>query len=124
MAVLTYITWLTKEFGLQTLYHTHHDAWLIILARGCRMFAFGTNSLILALFFSSLNFSDSAIGLFMTLTLAGDVVLSLLLTLVADRVGRRKVLFGGSVLMVLSGAIFAWFENFWILLGAAVVGYV
>lgn len=88
------------------------------------MFAFGTNSLILALFFSSLKFSDSAIGLFMTLTLLGDVFLSLLLTLIADRVGRRKVLFGGSVLMVLSGAGFAYFENYWVLLIAAVLGYV
>lgn len=60
----------------------------------------------------------------MTLTLLGDVVLGLLLTLIADRYGRRKILFGGSFLMVLSGAAFAIFENFWILLGAAIVGVV
>lgn len=124
MAFLSHIKWLFREFGLNSLYDTGRDAWLIILARCCRMFAFGTNSLILALFFSSLKFSDSAIGLFMTLTLLGDVFLSLLLTLIADRVGRRRVLFGGSVLMVLSGAAFAYFENYWGLLIAAVLGYV
>lgn len=60
----------------------------------------------------------------MTLTLLGDVILSLLLTLIADNFGRRKVLFMGALLMVLSGAVFAVFENFWVLLGAAVLGVI
>lgn len=77
-----------------------------------------------ALFFAEINFSDSQIGLFMTLTLAGDVLLGTFLTLIADRVGRRKILLGGSALMVMTGIIFAWFENFWILLFAAVIGVV
>ncbi|RFU23714.1 hypothetical protein B7463_g12626, partial [Scytalidium lignicola] len=88
------------------------------------MFAYGANSLIIALFFSSLHFSDFQIGLFMSLTLLGDVLLSLSLTLVADKVGRRRVLFLGSFLMVLSGLVFVWFENFWILLFAAVIGVI
>jgi len=64
------------------------------------------------------------IGIFMTLTLLGDVFLGTFLTLIADRVGRRKVLLGGSVLMMLSGAAFAVFENFWILLIAAIFGVI
>lgn len=60
----------------------------------------------------------------MTLTLLGDVFLGTFLTLIADRMGRRKVLLGGSFLMIFSGIIFATFENFWILLFAAVVGVV
>ena len=122
--VLTKLKWLSQEFGLSSLHSTGRDAYLIILSRCTRMLAYGTNSLILALFFSALNFSDEYIGLFMTLTLLGDVLLSLGLTLVADRVGRRRVLFSGSILMVLSGATFALFENFWILLFAAVVGVI
>lgn len=106
------------------MWNSGRDAWLIILARSCRMFAFGTNALLLALFFSSLNFTDYQIGLFMTLTLLGDVFLSLILTQIADRVGRRRVLFYGSILMVTSGIVFAIFENFWILLLAAVVGVI
>ena len=58
----------------------------------------------------------------MTLTLLGDVFLGLFLTMVADRVGRRRILFAGSGLMVLSGLLFSYFENFWILLLAAIVG--
>jgi MFS family permease len=88
------------------------------------MFSAGIPSLILALFFSSLSFPDSRIGIFMTLTLLGDVVLSLLLTLVADKLGRRRILLGGSVMMMLSGVVFAMSENFWVLLLAAVVGVI
>ncbi|KAH8656614.1 major facilitator superfamily domain-containing protein [Tricladium varicosporioides] len=122
MAILQHLRWLYQELGLHSLYNAGLDAWLIIAARCCRMIAFGTNSLILALFFSALKFSDTYIGLFMTLTLLGDVLLSLVLTVIADRVGRRRVLLAGSGMMVASGAIFAIFENYWILLVAAVAG--
>jgi MFS family permease len=118
------IKWFYHEFGLNSLYETGKDAWLIILARSCRMFAFGTNSLILALFFANLKFTDYQIGLFMSLTLTGDVALSFFLTMIADKAGRRLILFFGSLLMVLSGVIFALFENFWILLFAAVIGVI
>jgi MFS family permease len=60
----------------------------------------------------------------MTLTLLGDVLLSLLLTLVADKLGRRIILFMGSVMMACSGVVFALSENFWILLVAAVFGII
>ncbi|MCJ1359038.1 MAG: hypothetical protein MMC33_009038 [Icmadophila ericetorum] len=122
--LLNPMKWLYNEFGIASVYHTGIDAWLIILARSGRMFAYGANSLIIALFFSALHFSDFYIGLFMSLTLGGDVLLSFFLTLVADRVGRRRILFVGAVLMVLSGAVFAVFENFWILLVAAVIGVI
>jgi MFS family permease len=118
------IKWVYRELGLKSLHDTGRDSWLIILSRCTRMFAYGINSLILALFFSALKFSDVYIGVFMTLTLLGDVVLSGLLTLVADRLGRRRILFAGSFLMVISGASFAIFENFWILLFAAVLGVI
>jgi predicted MFS family arabinose efflux permease len=60
----------------------------------------------------------------MTLTLFGDLLLGTFLTLIADRVGRRNVLLGGSVLMMFSGMIFAISENYWLLLFAAVVGVI
>lgn len=60
----------------------------------------------------------------MTLTLFGDLLLGTFLTLVADRVGRRKVLLAGSVMMIASGLIFALFENYWILLLAAIIGVI
>ncbi|KAI0130301.1 major facilitator superfamily domain-containing protein [Xylariales sp. AK1849] len=116
--------WFYHEFGIASIHTTGRNAYLIVLARACRMFAYGTNSLILAIFFSALKFSDHQIGLFMTLTLLGDVLLGTFLTLIADKLGRRKVLFAGSFLMVFSGIVFALFENFWILLLAATLGVI
>ncbi|CAK7265884.1 hypothetical protein SEPCBS57363_001817 [Sporothrix epigloea] len=88
------------------------------------MFANGASALFLALFFAELGFSDERIGLFMTLTLAGDVGLSLLLTLVADHIGRRRTLMFGSMLMIMSGTAFALSENYWLLLIAAILGVI
>lgn len=114
-----------KSFlGITSLKATGRDAYIIISLRSLRMFTAGIPSLILALFFSSLKFPDSRIGVFMTLTLLGDVLLSVLLTLVADKLGRRRILFMGSVMMATSGVVFALSENFWILLIAAVFGII
>ncbi|KAK8035431.1 MFS general substrate transporter [Apiospora rasikravindrae] len=123
-SILRPFRWFYHEFGIVSIHDSGRNAWIIILARACRMFAHGAISLILAIYFAALEFTDHQIGLFMTLTLLGDVFLGTFITLIADRVGRRKVLLGGSFLMIFSGTIFATFENFWILLFAAVVGVV
>lgn len=60
----------------------------------------------------------------MTLTLVGDIAISLGLTLVADALGRRRVLILGSLLMTLSGVVFATTSNYWVLLLAAIVGVI
>jgi len=115
---------LLRWIGLSSVYETGKDAWLIIIARSCRMFAYGANSTFLALFFSALGFSDFRIGLFMTLTLVGDVFLTLILTALADSLGRRRTLLFGSCMMVVSGLVFATMENYWLLLLAAIVGVI
>ncbi|KAL4731932.1 hypothetical protein ACLX1H_000930 [Fusarium chlamydosporum] len=116
--------WLYHESGISAVYGAGKDAWLLILSRTCRMFAFKAVTLTIAQFFSELGFSDFRIGLFMSLTLLGDVVLGLVVTLMADGLGRRRVLVAGGVLMACSGVVFSIFENFWILLLAAVVGVI
>lgn len=123
-ALIGPIKWFYHEFGIASIHETGRNAWLMILARSLRMVAYGAIALILAIFFSALNFSDHQIGLFMTLTLLGDVFLGTFLTLVADKLGRRKVLLAGSFLMIFSGVVFAVFENFWILLLAAILGVI
>ncbi|CAK7275471.1 hypothetical protein SEPCBS119000_006709 [Sporothrix epigloea] len=58
------------------------------------------------------------------MTLLGDAVISLVLTAITDRVGRRRILSVGSLLMAGSGVIFALSGNFWILLLASIVGVI
>ena len=113
-----------QELGLTTLIHSPRDIHLLLLTRLIRMFAYGSSTLILALFFAALNHSDAQIGLFMSLTLVGDVLISLLLTLVADSLGRRRILIMGALLMTFSGAVFATVGNYRILLLAAVLGVI
>jgi hypothetical protein len=45
--VLEKLQWLYHEFGLSSVVKTGRDAWIIILQRSLRMFAYGTTSLIL-----------------------------------------------------------------------------
>ncbi|KAF3032768.1 para-aminobenzoate synthase, (PABA) [Didymella heteroderae] len=117
-------SWIARELGLHTLCTAGSDVYIIILARYLRMYAYGSVALVLALYFRAQGLSDAQIGLFMTLTLLGDVVVSLLLTLVADRMGRRRILMLGALGMSVSGAVFAVSRQYWVLLAAAVVGVV
>ena len=80
--------------------------------------------MVLVLYLQALGITKTRIGLFMTLTLAGDVFISFFLTLFADGVGRKAILGLGAVLMAGSGAAFAFFQNYWVLLAAAIFGVI
>ncbi|KAJ0415560.1 MFS transporter [Aspergillus carlsbadensis] len=112
------------ELGLISLWHSPRDAKYLCAQRFVRFFAYGGSTLVLASYLSALGISDDRIGLFMTLTLVGDVAISFFLTLFADSIGRRAVLALGSALMVGSGVVFGLVGNFWILLAAAVLGVI
>lgn len=119
-----YIAHALEELGLTTMWKSSLDVKLLCAQRFVRLFAYGGSTLILASYLSAIGISDDRIGLFMTLTLVGDVVISFFLTLFADRMGRKAVLSFGSILMAGSGVIFALFGNYWILLAAAVFGVI
>lgn len=113
-----------QELGLVNVYSSPRDVKILYAQRFVRLFAYGGSTLILASYLSSLGFADDKIGLFMTLTLAGDVVISFLITLFADAMGRRAVLALGSILMTASGVVFGLSGNYWILLLVAIVGVI
>lgn len=115
---------LAEELGVLSILHSSRDTKLLCLQRFTRLFAYGASTLILALYLSSLGSSDTRIGLFMTLTLLGDVVISLLLTLVADGLGRRRILVLGAALMIASGIVFAISGNYWVLVAASIFGVI
>ncbi|KAJ5101436.1 hypothetical protein NUU61_003658 [Penicillium alfredii] len=113
-----------NELGLVTMWRSSLDVKLLCAQRFVRLFAYGGSTLILASYLSAMGISDDRIGLFMTLTLVGDVVISFFLTLFADAMGRKAVLSLGSILMAGSGVAFALFGNYWVLLAAAVFGVI
>lgn len=118
------MSWLLRESGVLTVAGSGRDVLLILSSRFIRQFAYGCSTLILALYFRALGHSDERLGLFMTLTLLGDVIISLWLTSVTDSLGRRRILVFGAVLMVVAGSVFAMASNYWILLGAAIIGVI
>ncbi|MFN8375508.1 MAG: MFS transporter [Anaerolineae bacterium] len=99
-----------------------HDGRLLFATRMVRMFAYGTVAVVLALYLAQLALSDGQIGGFITWTLIGDAVISLTITLIADRVGRKQMLLLGTGLMVFAGAALALSDNLLILTLAAIVG--
>lgn len=113
-----------SELGILALLKSPFDVKLLCLQRFTRLFAYGASTLILVAYLRELGHSRARSGLFMTLTLIGDVLLSFLLTLVADSVGRKAILSLGALLMAGSGVVFATASNYWILLAAAVVGVI
>jgi len=110
---------LPKSHVLRTL---SHDGRLLFATRMVRMFAYGTVAVVLALYLAQLALSDGQIGGFITWTLIGDAVISLTITLIADRVGRKQMLLLGTGLMVFAGAALALTDNLFILTLAAIVG--
>ena len=98
------------------------DARLLFLARAVRMSGYGAIGLILVLYLGAVGLGAGQIGLLLTLTLVGDTLISLYLTTHADRIGRRRTLVIGSLLMIAAGVTFAGSTGFVILLIAATIG--
>ena len=100
------------------------DGWLLFLTRYLRLFAYGSLSVVLVFYLIALGLSESQTGILLTLTLAGDVVVSFYLTTRADRIGRRRMLIIGAVLMAAAGLAFACTKNLLLLIIAGTIGVI
>ncbi len=100
------------------------DARVLFATRGLRMFGYGFLSVVLVLYLAAMGLSDVEIGALLTFTLLGDAAVSFVLTTRADRLGRRRVLLAGALLMVVAGAVFVATRSFAVLLVAATVGVI
>jgi MFS family permease len=110
-----------NRFALRAL---TRDGWLLFLTRVTRLFAYGALSVVLVFYLTSLGLTTSQTGLLLTLTLAGDTAVSLWLTTRADRIGRRRTLIIGAVLMAAAGLAFAGTRSLPFLIVAATVGVI
>jgi MFS family permease len=100
------------------------DGWLLFATRFIRLFAYGSLSVVLVFYLVGLGLSESQTGLLLTLTLAGDTVVSLYLTTRADRIGRRRMLIIGAALMAAAGVAFASTRQLGLLLAAGTLGVI
>src|ERR1700676_5235027 len=101
-----------------------HDGWLLFVTRFTRLFAYGSLSVILVFYLIGLGLTEAQAGLVLTLTLFGDVIVSLYLTTRADRIGRRRMLIVGSILMAAAGLAFACTSNLFFLVIAGTIGVI
>src|SRR5262245_8716146 len=100
------------------------DGRLLFLTRFLRLFSYGMLAVVLVLYLTGIGLSESQTGLLMTLTPAGDPAVSIVLTTQADRIGRRKMLIAGAILMAAAGLAFALTNGFALLLLAGTIGVI
>jgi len=100
------------------------DFKILFSTRIIRLFAYGFLSVVLALYLSAIGLNTFEIGLLLSLTLLGDVVVSMWITIVADRIGRKRMLILGSLLMAGAGLVFILTSNPIILTLAAIIGII
>jgi MFS family permease len=100
------------------------DGRLLFTTRVLRMFGYGFLAVVLVLYLAALGLDGLTIGAVLTLTLVGDTLISLWLTTSADRIGRRRVLIAGSLLMVGAGILFAATSWVPLLILAATIGVI
>jgi MFS family permease len=100
------------------------DAWLLFVTRFIRLFAYGALSVVLVFHLVAIGVTEAAVGLLLSATLVGDTAVSLALTTRADRIGRRRTLVLGAVLMAAAGLVFAFTEQWWLLLIAGTIGVI
>lgn len=101
-----------------------HDGRLLFLTRCLRLFGYGLISVILVLYLVQLGLPTPRIGLLLTMTLVGDTAVSLWITTSADRLGRRRMLILGALLLGMAGLVFGLTRNYWLLLAAATAGVI
>jgi len=97
---------------------------ILFSTRIIRLFCYGFLSVILALYLSEAGFTEGQIGLLFTLTLVGDAVITLWLTTSADRLGRKRTLILGALLMAGAGVAFVLTRNIILLIIAAIIGVI
>jgi MFS family permease len=101
-----------------------HDGFLLFLTRFIRLFSYGLLSVVLVFYLTGLGLSEAQTGTLLTLTLLGDTLVSLFLTTRADRIGRRRTLTIGAVLLTGAGLTFACTSSFLVLVIAGTIGVI
>ncbi|GAA0999857.1 MFS transporter [Acrocarpospora macrocephala] len=112
----------------RTAEHARRGEWFspdgrrILAARLLRTFGFGYLAVVLAAYLAALGKSPIEVGAVLTTTIAGTATATVLSSLWADRLGRRRTLVALSVLMTAGGLIFAAGDALWLLLLGAFTG--
>ncbi len=105
---------------------------LLILTKSLRVFAYAFISIVLpiyivrsyatVIFFNIVLDSTIFAGIILALTIFATIPFNLLVTFYTKKIGEKNLLIFLSVMMMLSGLLFAWNPNPWIIILAAILG--
>jgi MFS family permease len=102
----------------------NRDGKLLLAASIARMFSFGFLSIILAIYLANAGYDELSTGIIFTATLVSSSFFTLFASMYGDRIGRKKILMLFAVLMSISGLIFAFTTDYYLLLLAALIGFI
>ncbi|MBI2965555.1 MAG: MFS transporter [Chloroflexi bacterium] len=100
------------------------DSFILIAGRGMRAAAMGILSVLIAIYLDLLGLTTAQIGLVLTLSLVGGVVLSVPATIIGDMVGRKRLVVALSLITSFAGIALAITDNLaWLAAGSFLGGY-
>jgi len=94
----------------------------ILVAQALRAFAYGFGAVLLGVSLEASGWSSGRVGFLLTAIVAGTALMSVAVGTLGDRIGRRRFYVALFVGLCLSGAVFAFTDNFWVLVIVALAG--
>lgn len=94
------------------------------MSLGIRTLAQSAASLVLALYLDKLGFSLVQIGAFLSAGVAGSATLTFIVSLISERIGRRRLMVSFAIIMGVGGLAMVFTNNFTVLLVIAFFGNV
>ena len=101
----------------------NRDGKIIILARSFRTFAQGSIAVLFAVYLDMLGFSLTQIGVFFSFGVAGAAFFAFLVSLIAEKIGRRRVLIALTLLTAAAGVVLVLTSDVVVLTAFAFLGY-
>lgn len=98
------------------------DVLILFIAKLLRMFSFGAISVVFFFVLIQKGLSQKQIGFLQSFVAVGDIIISLILTTQADKLGRKKTLICGAFLKIVAGVTYALSDNYAILMISGALG--
>src|SRR6266704_958761 len=98
------------------------DGRLIFLEKTIRTVPYGFLGVIFGVYLAQLGFSPVAIGIVLTATVLSSALYTLVISFIADRIGRRKTLVFFALADVVAGALLFSSRDWWAPVLAGIVG--
>ena len=98
------------------------DARLVLAAQILRGFAYGFGAVLVGVTLRDRHFSSAEVGVVLGAVVAGTAIASVFIARYGDRIGRRRCYIGLYLLLAVTGVVFAFADQLWLLVLVALSG--